>query len=286
MPMHPPAPDDRDGMLDAFEQNVQAIIELGMSCRDEDFDLQTECPGWTVKDQIAHVVGAEKSFAGISAPHVEVPDYPHLRHDFGRLIERDVEARRGIPGRLIVHELADHLPIRMAALRAAATPLDEVIGGFFGPETTFGEQLRRRIVDTWCHEQDVRVALGRPGNLDSPGAAVFVKTVFEVLSRIVAREARVPVGHAVVLDVTGPLIAREGSRVIEGEDGRPLGVSLFTGKEPTATDELPRITGIQLTTEALTRRAAGRRSTDEIHFTVHGDEEVARRVLDALVITP
>ncbi|WP_347350551.1 maleylpyruvate isomerase family mycothiol-dependent enzyme [Intrasporangium sp.] len=286
MPIHPSPPEDRDGLLDAFEQNCQAIIELGMSCREADFEIQTECPGWSVKDQIAHVVGAEKSFAGIPTPRVEVPDYPYIRNDFGRRIEHDVEARRGIPGKLVVHELADHLPIRMAALRASTTPMDEVIGGIFGPETTFGEQLRRRVLDTWVHEQDIRAALDRPGNLDSPGAAVFVEAVFRALPRIVARDAHVPIAHAIVLDVTGPLMARDGARVVADAEGRPIGEPLFTGSEPTATDELPRITGIKLTTESLTRRAAGRRSTDEIRYTVHGDEQVAARVLDALVITP
>lgn len=286
MPMHPSPPEDRDGLLDAFEQNCQAIIALGMSCRDSDFETPTECPGWTVKDQISHVVGAEKSFAGIPTPRVEVPDYAHIRSEAARRIEHDVEARRGIPGRLVVHELADHLPIRMAALRASKTPLDEVIGGYFGPDTTFGEQLRRRVLDTWVHEQDIRAALGRPGNLDSPGAAVFVDAIFRSLPRIIARDAQVPMGHAVVLDVTGPLIGREGARVVEGPDGRPVGEPLFSGSEPTATDEIPRFTGIKLTTDALTRRAAGRRGTDEIRYTVHGDEQVARRVLDALVITP
>ena len=57
--MHPAAPDDRTGLIDAFDHSVQSIIDLGYSCRDEDFEIQTECPGWTVKDQIAHVVGAE-----------------------------------------------------------------------------------------------------------------------------------------------------------------------------------------------------------------------------------
>lgn len=284
--MHPSPPEDRDGLLDAFEQNCQAVIALGLSCREDDFELQTECPGWTVKDQIAHVVGVEKTLAGIPSPRVQVPDYPHIRSEYGRRVEHDVEARREIPGRLVVQELADHLPIRMAALRAAATPLDEVVGGFFGPETTFGTQLRRRVMDTWVHAQDIRAALDRPGGLDSPGAAVFVDAIFQALPRVVGRDAGVPVGRAVVLDVTGPLTGREGARVVEGEDGRPFGASLFTGAERLATAELPRITGIKLTTEALTRRAAGRRSTEEIRYTVHGDDEIARRVLDALVITP
>ena len=67
MPMHPAAPEDRNGLIDALDQTVQSVIDLGFGCRDEDFDRPTQCPGWTVKDQISHVVGVEKSFAGIRA---------------------------------------------------------------------------------------------------------------------------------------------------------------------------------------------------------------------------
>lgn len=104
MPMHPAAPDDRNGLIDAFDHSVQSIIDLGHSCRDEDFEIQTECPGWTVKDQIAHIVGAEKSFAGMPRPQVDVPDYPHVHSDFARYVEVDVEARRGMSGREVVAE--------------------------------------------------------------------------------------------------------------------------------------------------------------------------------------
>jgi hypothetical protein len=41
-----------------------------------------------------------------------------------------------------------------------------------------------------------------------------------------------------------------------------------------------------MSTEAFTRRAAGRRSVDDTAFTLNsGDEAVARRVLDAVTIT-
>ena len=43
---------------------------------------------------------------------------------------------------------------------------------------------------------------------------------------------------------------------------------------------------IQLSTEELGRRAAGRRSTEETAYQVSGDEDLARRVLDAYVLTP
>jgi uncharacterized protein (TIGR03083 family) len=282
--MHPAAPDDRNGLIDAFDHSVQSIIDLGHSCRDEDFELQTECPGWTVKDQIAHVVGAEKSFAGMPRPQVEVPDYPHVHSDFARFVEVDVEARRGLSGREVVAELAEFHPQRVADLRASDADVDTVIGGFFGPETTFGDHLHRRIVDAWVHEQDLRAALDRPGNLDSASAAVFTADILAALPRIASRVAGIGAGHAVVLDVSGPVVARGGVRIITGDDGRPYGEALFSGIDRPVGDEQLDVTSIHLTTDALTRRAAGRRGVDEIHYTVSGDEEIARKVLEALVV--
>lgn len=283
--MHPAAPNDRNGLIDAFDHSVQSIIDLGMSCRDTDFDIQTECPGWTVKDQIAHVVGSEKSFAGLPRPDVRVPDYPHVRSDFARLVEEDVESRRAVPGREVVAELAEFHPERMEALRASEADLDTVVGGLFGRDTTFGQHLHRRIVDVWVHEQDLRAALDRPGNLDSAGAATFTADILAALPRVAARVAGIEPGHAVVLDVSGPVVARGGVRIITGDDGRPYGEALFSGHHRPEGEDQVDVTSIHLSTDALTRRAAGRRPVEEIHYTVTGDEEIARRVLEALVIT-
>src|SRR6478735_6622112 len=242
MPMHPAAPDDRNGLIDAFDHSVQSIIDLGHSCRDEDFEIQTECPGWTVKDQIAHVVGAEKSFAGMPRPQVEVPDYPHVHSDFARFVEVDVEARRGLSGREVVAELAEFHPQRVADLRAS------------------------------------------DADIDSASAAVFTADILAALPRIASRVAGIGAGHAVVLDVSGPVVARGGVRIITGDDGRPYGEALFSGIDRPEGEEQLDVTSIHLTTDALTRRAAGRRGVEEIHYTVTGDEEIARRVLEALVV--
>ena len=283
--MHPAAPVDRDALLDAFDQTVLSIIDLGYACRADDFDRPTECPGWTVKDQMSHVVGSEKAFAGVRRAPIDVPDYPHVHNEMGRIVEQDVESRRAIPGQEIVAELAEFHPERMAQLRASDADLESVIGGFFGPETTFGQQLHWRVVDAWCHEQDIRAALDRPGDLDSPAAALFTSDVLDALPRIAARVAGVAPGHAVVLDVTGPVQARGGVRVVTGDDGRPFGEALFSGHDRPAGEEQLDVTSIHLTTEALTRVAAGRRTVDEIRYTVtSGDEGIARRVLESLVI--
>lgn len=281
MPIHPAAPTDVNGLIEAYSQSAQAVVDLGRSCREADFERETDCPGWTVKDVISHVVGIERWLAGDPLPRVTVPDYPHIRSDAGRFTEIAVEARRSTPGADVVDELAEVVPRRQADLYGADLDLDSEFDGPFGPGPA-GAVLAMRVLDIWTHEQDLREALGRPGNLDSAGASIFLDRLEQALPRIVARTAAVPPGVAVLLDLTGPVVGRLGVRVDE-VDGRPRGIPLFLGE--SGEGHASRTTSIVGSTQAVTRRAAGRRSRDELRFTVLGDEAVGARVLDALVFT-
>ncbi|GAA6525102.1 maleylpyruvate isomerase family mycothiol-dependent enzyme [Intrasporangium sp. DVR] len=286
MPLHPAAPDDQGGLLDAFEQVVQAIVDLGWACREDDFEKPTECPGWTVKDHIVKVVATEKAFSALPREPHGPANPAEVRNQFNRMVDLELAARRTWTGRSVVSELADFHQHRMSQLRSLDVDLDTEIAGFFGARTTFGDQLRAQIAETWVHEQDARTALDRPGDLDSPAAAVFTAAILDALPVVAVRDAGIEPGHAVVLDVTGPVLARGGARVVQGADGEPVGEQLFSGQDPEAGEPL-EVTTVQLTTEALTRRAAGRRSTDQTHFTVLGDEATGRRLLDALdVLSP
>ncbi|KRE56212.1 maleylpyruvate isomerase family mycothiol-dependent enzyme [Phycicoccus sp. Soil748] len=284
MPLHPAAPEDLAGLVSAYQQTTQAVVDLGRSCTDADFDLPTACPGWTVKDQISHVVGLESWLHTGDVPKVEVPDYAHIRGEAGRFIEKSVELRRRMVGQKVVDELETVAARRIAALSEPGVTLETVVRGPWGPAPV-GESLRRRILDIWTHEQDIRQALGRPGNLDSGGAAVFMDLLFAALPRLVAKEAGIEPGNVVIIDSTGPVMGRAGVWVEPGEEGKARGIPLFSG---IAHDGDPHdvFTTITLSTDCLTRRAAGRGGIDDIHFTVHGDEAVARRVLEHLVIVP
>jgi uncharacterized protein (TIGR03083 family) len=287
MPIHPAPPTDLAGVVTAFAQTAQAVLDLGSSCTPADFERPTECPGWTVKDQFSHVVGLESFLEGARAPEVDVSGLAHVHDETSRWIETWVQARRGMPGADVVAELASLLPRRVSHLRDPGLQPETVIDTPFGPRPALAA-LRIRTIDVWCHEQDLRVALGRPGNLDSAGAAIFVQSILDALPVIVARRAGVPVGDVVIIDSTGPVAARGGVRVVDGPSGRPQGEALFTGGrsgQDPATPQGPRTT-ITLSTEALTRRAAGRRSVDDLHYTVVGDADLARAVLQHLPVTP
>ncbi len=287
MPLHPAPPQDLAGLVQAFTQTAQAVLDLGHGCRDGDFDRETQCPGWTVKDQLSHVVGIEAKLEGLREVVAEVPDYPHVRNEFGRQVEAPIEARRGRPGPDVVAELEHVLNARFATLNSPGLSETSIVPGPFGPAEV-AEVLRLRALDLWVHEQDIRQALGRPGNLDSPAATVFLRSLFDVVPRLVARRAGLEPGTIVIIDVTGPVLGRTGVRTELGEDGRLWGHKLFTG-EPVEEDspaEDGPTTSISLSTDAVSRRAAGRVPTEETSYSVTGDEDVARRVLDAIVMTP
>jgi uncharacterized protein (TIGR03083 family) len=282
MPLHPAPPQDLDALAEGYAQAVQAVIDLGHSLRPGDLERETDCPGWTVFDQIAHVTSGEAMVAGDPVPDLDVSGYGYVRHEFGERTEKYVESRRGRHPAELLDELEALLAERLAFYRDPDTTLGTPTVGPFGA-TTVGDILRIRLFDIWSHEQDIREALGRPGDLDAPGAAVAVSMLFDALPRIIAKTAAVPVGNAVILDLTGPVTGRAGARV-EDRDGRATGIPLFTGEPDDHADA--SATTITMSTRAACRRALGRRERADLHMTGVGDEEIAARVLDAMVIAP
>ena len=247
MSLHPPAPSDLGELVDAYAQTVQNLIDLGRTMRPDDAARPTDCPGWTVLDQIAHVASTEAMVAGEPEPDVDVSHHAHVRHAFGERVERYVESRRGRDLEEVLDELEERLAERLSVYRADPEWAEREVQGPFGP-TTWHDLLAIRTFDIWMHEQDVREALERPGGLDSGAAALAVSVLFAELPRLVAKDAAVEPGNAVVLDLTGPTVGRAGARV-EEHDGKARGIPLFTGE----AEEHPDVV-----TTSLTMSTAGR----------------------------
>lgn len=283
MATHPLPPEHLPELVEAYAQTTQAVIDLASICSEGDFAKPTSCPGWTLKDHVSHVAGLESALDGQVDPEVEVPDYPYLRSDFGRFMEKAVEVRRTRAGSEIVDELRAVLPRRLESLRSPDLTDETLLPGPLGERPAAGV-VTNRVMDIWCHEQDIRDVLGRPGNLDSPGAAVFISRLLTAFPILAAGPAGLEPGTAIILESTGPVTAREGVRLVAGPDGETVGEPLFSGESGDHGAE--SVTTIRLSTEALARRGAGRVSTEDTHYTVDGDESVARRLLDALAVTP
>jgi len=285
-------------LVEAFAHTARAIVDLARACSEDDLARPTECPGWTVHDQISHVVGVEAWLAGHKDPRVEVPPYEHIRNNLGKKVEYAVEVRRGRTGAEVLAELETVISQRLSMLRGPELTDTSIIAGPFGPDQA-ATVLLLRTFDVWTHEQDIRSALGRPGNLDSPAAMVCVRSIMLQLPKVVAKGAALEPGHRVVMEVTGQpdggvkvVVARQRVQVELDQDGRPRGRAISAGEAiltgdsaETSEQALEHQTTISLSVEAFTRRAAGRRSVSDTAYGVVGDDAIARRVLEALVVT-
>lgn len=253
--------------VDAWRHSVNAVLDLDL--RSEDADRITDLPGWSVRDVVAHLVHLEEVLAdGSETARADGPKGLSAEYT-----QAGVDALRDVP-----------LPDLLARLRAAVDRRSaqlEVLPedpNALAPSTPSGTPwswdtlLRNRVIDAWMHEQDLRRAIGRSGNLDSPGAHVTVQSFRAALPFVIGKRAGAPAGHPVGVVVTGQI---PFSRTVAVDDDGRAG----------DTDADPKTT-LTMDTESFAILGGGRRKPGQVPVTVEGDSELAHRVLTGLAITP
>ena len=253
--------------VDMLENVWRSIAELGASLDETEWKAPSECPGWTVQDNLVHITALEKFSMGDPLPSEDVPDdLPHIKNDVGRSNERWIESRRAWTGADALAEFVATTDARIAGLRE----LDD--DGFaadswtpMGPGTVVG-LLGFRLFDSWVHEQDMRVALDRPGDLDTEAARFSTGMMLDVLPYVVGKKVGAPEGSTVVLSLTGPIDATASVVVADGR-ARPL--------DPVP--ESPTVS-VTLASDTYARLACGRTDPAEALVTgvvaIEGDVEL------------
>ena len=265
-------------IVEQLEIEWAAIAALAATFTDDEWELPTALPGWTVRDNVSHVIGIERMLLGDAAPEVDVSHIARIAHDpFGASIESWVEARRSVPGPEVAAELDTVIERRRDQL-AAMTDEDFARVGF-SPigEVPYRRFMQVRVFDCWMHEQDMRRAVGREGHLDGSAVDVALDHFTTALGFVVGKKAGAPQGSSVVFDVDGPTHRRYGVVV----DGRAQLVDPAPD-DPTVTISLPLTSFVALgggRWDVAEARAAG-------GLEVTGDSELGERVLANLGFTP
>lgn len=260
--------------VDAWEQSLRSTLNLADGFDAADWQHPTRCPGWDVHDQIAHLVAVEAQLGGGPVPPA-APAAEHIRNSVGQYVERGVHARRGMPGPQLLAELREVLDRRLAELTARRlTPADELIG-VMGKPRPAQMVLRARAFDVWAHEQDIRAAVERPGNLDAPAADVAWEAIVDGLAGTVLPAAGASAGQSLVLEVVDYPTRRVAVAMDHDGHGRVLPEQ---PADPTVT--------LRLAWADLVARATGRLGAQTTPVTVDGDAELGRRVLAAIAMTP
>jgi uncharacterized protein (TIGR03083 family) len=256
----------------------QSIDGLLGGLSDKDWDRPTDCPGWTVKDQVSHLIGTESSLLGRPGPPPFVQAPAHVRNPMGQLNEAWVDARRSRPPAQVLAEFREVTAARLVALRSMTD--DQMAAVTSGPtgEVPYEEFMRIRVMDNWVHEQDIRRAVGHPGHLAGPVPDASLGRFTSALPFVIGKRAGAPEGTTVVLQLIGPGEQTVAASVTEGR-GRPVSGDV---DQPTVA--------LTMTPEAYTRLSCGRITAAEAlaggEVRVDGDRTLGERVLAGMSIMP
>ncbi len=258
--------------VDAWQHSAKATLDICAELTAEQWELPTDCPGWTVKDVVAH--NAHLEYVQSTGDDVDTTALTGVvSSDY---TAAGVEARRNHTAAEIVEEFGTAVDLRIQALQTLPEDpqsVPEITPGNIG--WSWDTLLRNRAVDMWVHEQDIRRAIDKPGDMDSPGAYITTNTFVFGMPYVLGKKSKAAAGTTFVWRVHGEVPLEFAAEI--GADGRAHQLK-ETPAEPTAA--------VSMSTEAFTTIAAGRRPAAAYEVAVEGDHALANNVLTNMSVTP
>ena len=257
-----------------FAQTWSDVAAVCADLTPEQWKTPTELAGWSVQDNVSHIVGEESFLLGDATPVHEVPDLPHLRSDFARAIELPIDYRRSHPGDEVLRELQEVAARRLAVLDSYTDASLEEELPFAGRTMPLRNVLGIRLFDCWTHSQDIRHALGRPGGFENPAADLSRRRLLRALSRL-ADDVPSAAGRTVVFETTHEL---------------PSVSTLRLGTEPSYAEGDDPAADVRIRTsfDVFRRLATGRVHYDDVseQVTLEGDTALGTELARTLAVTP
>ena len=267
-------------LVDLMEHVWRSIAALCDGLTESDWKTPTDCPGWSVQDQVSHLAGSETGILGDPDPD-HTPSQQalaHTRSEQGQRNEIVVDFRRPWSGQQVLSDFRAKTARRVEILRAMsdddfAEEMQTPVGP--GPVSEF---LSIRIMDAWIHEQDIRRALNRPGEMDSPAAAHALGRIIRAMPYVAARRAQAPDGATVLFDISGP-----AGRLM------PIEVQSGRGRELEQPPQNPTVR-ITLDAETFGCLGSGRWQPDEAlqsgKVSIQGDTALGQSIVRQMNIMP
>jgi uncharacterized protein (TIGR03083 family) len=263
------------GYVDVWWQAVDDFTRLLEQLPTDEWPTPTDLAGWDVHACAAHTAHLEAVLAGAPEETERFDAGPHVSNLAQAYTEQGVLARRASPPTELIDEIRTSAARRHALLLADPPPdaseMPPITPG--GIAWNWGTLLRNRALDVWMHEQDVRRAVGRPGDMETPAAQHTADYLLEGMPMVLARRAGATAGTTLVMAVAGSDPTAYG--VGDSGRGHPL-------------PEIPAYPTVclSMSRESFIVLAGGRRTPEEVAFTVEGDAELGARILAGMTLTP
>lgn len=255
-------------VVELQEEAYRVLDALCSSLTDEEWDRPTDCPGWSVKDNLSHITGTESMLLGRPAPSHEVGEKPWIKNPPGASNEVQVDYRRSWSPAQVLDEFREVTAERSKVLDGLTeADLDAESWTPIGPGK-LRDLLAIRVMDCWVHEQDIRRAVGRPGGLEGKIAEHAFGRHAQAMPFIVGKKVSPPEGTKIAFEV----------------GGRRLGVEMRSPRAVALDDvDRPDVT-LSMDLETFNRLSCGRGDNAEVGKAVKidGDEALGRKIVASM----
>ena len=112
---------ERERLIELQKSQWQSLEHLCASLNLDEWETYTDCPTWTVKDCLSHLVGIEYRLLGRKVPDLSLEETSHIRNDFGLQTEIDVVSRRAMTPAEVLEEFTE---VNLERLKVLSGQLD------------------------------------------------------------------------------------------------------------------------------------------------------------------
>ena len=195
---------DRGRILGALEEIWTEWSDWADTLTDPDWATPSRCPGWTVQDNLAHIIGTERMLQGEPAPDVEHPT-EHLKNPIAAENEKRIQALRSLSGSEVLDLFRTVSAERLGQLPAMSE--EEILKVGWAPvgEVPYLRFMHVRVYDSWLHLEDCRAPLGHEPSIGGVPARMAVDEVTTAAGFVIGKKAGAPEGSRVEVTLTGPV---------------------------------------------------------------------------------
>ena len=266
---------EREPVLGLLREVWESLADLCRPFSERQWELATDCPGWSVKDNVSHMVGTERILLGETPPPAPDPMPPHVHNPIGEVNEAWVTARRGTPGADVLDEFVDVTGRRLAILGGLAESSWAQIGWSPIGQVPYRDFMAIRVFDCYTHELDIRRAVGIAGHLDGPLADFAVGRVVQALPFVLGKKVAPADGTIVRWEVTRGGTAPPRVATVEVLDGRGAMVDDTSGMRGPAVR-------LRMDTETFLKLGCGRGDPRQEPVEVEGDRDLAGAIVQSM----
>jgi uncharacterized protein (TIGR03083 family) len=258
------------------------LLHLLKSLPAADWDAATACPGWTVKDVVAHLLGSNLSRLSFGRDQFQLNGTNDTALEYTQLIEfinhqnaTWVGVARRISYSLLVQFLELTDPQVYTYFKSLPPFENSRISVAWAGDTQspWWFDIAREYTEKWHHQQHIREALSRSVLAERQWLFPVLDTFLRALP-YAYREVAAPDGAAIAFQITGEA---GGEWMLLHQNGK---WQLYAGKvaDAAAVVRMDQDTAWRLFTKGINPALAQPR----IHF--EGDLKLGRKILDLVAI--